>query len=996
MPARSSNKRSSSNNSSSIKKLEEYEKQKAAAKAAGDTVAEKKFDKAIASINERLESSIKNTREFDDSLRSLGATIGKDSKLFEAFNTHADSVKATLGSIAHEYKNIGSNTALKRQVDNAVTSYKKFNETLAVSEKKLIKQQITTSQYNESIIDAYESLEEFIDRIDQSTEAGQNLAKTLTLEKDRLEAYAKAAEKSKNALQGINFVTDKLNTTGIPAMGEFGTVIEKAMEGGKGLTLAMAALGFAAGKAAYDLGLVGDKLGTIAGYDAKIAVVQARIDTFNKKFDLGLTSAGKRNYVAESAAIDFGAQMATMGLQFEAASKTALFGTGLGSLQYGASQLQIAGINAENIATAMKDVSSVMGSNVSAKFGADVAILAARTGLSSENVASISEYFQRASNYSAETSLNMVEGLRTMAKQANINLGTLMEDVAEASKNALSYQIKSGPALAKAAAFANTIGVKFTDIAEAGKNMVLNYKDSIKAEMSLSAMLGRRVDLSQVRALFAAGRTEDALGALKAQGLNPANMNMFQQAQLQQALGGMDLNSLQKIATRNGRQVGPLGEESVGKGNKKFVETKVAAESAAAIGSAVASAMADLAKAEKLQGEQEKNRQIAIAGNVDGIKKDMLELIRLNKQKEIASSGIGYGLATGGAFALLTALLTRGKGIGGLFKAASAGAGGGGLNSMLTNTANTAAATEARMGRYIMSNKGNMLHEFLPSGKVNPNFTMAKNLGSNPIQQYNQGRYIMSNKGKVINEFLPSGKVNPNFDMAKNLGKNPILGGPSATAAESSVASNVLNATAKTATLGSKISQNLTSSIKGAGGALAVLTAALDYKNRKDAGQTTTQAAVGAAGTTTGGLVGAAVGQALIPIPVVGALIGGFVGSWIGGGVADEITGANEKTVEANEGTQEAMTTVEMTNKDIYDEINKGNLLDSNEYQVELTQKMIEILGLQTEYLNDIAESNRDFTSVNLDGSKVLNILNSRTNKAYGVTRLVAINRNVK
>ena len=145
-----------------------------------------------------------------------------------------------------------------------------------------------------------------------------------------------------------------------------------------------------------------------------------------------------------------------MGIQFQAASKTALFGDKLGGVGYGAAQLQMAGISAETIATAMQDMASVMGSNVSGEFGADMALLAARTGQTSEGIASITDAFMRTGNVSAETALNMQEGLRAMADQAGINLGALMEDVAAASKDALSYQLKSPQALAKAATSSNT------------------------------------------------------------------------------------------------------------------------------------------------------------------------------------------------------------------------------------------------------------------------------------------------------------------------------------------------------------------------------------------------------------------------------------------------------------------------------------------------------------------------------------------------------------
>ena len=48
---------------------------------------------------------------------------------------------------------------------------------------------------------------------------------------------------------------------------------------------------------------------------------------------------------------------------------------------------------------------------------------------------------------------------------------------------------------------------------------------------------------------------------------------------------------------------------------------------------------------------------------------------------------------------------------------------------------------------------------------------------------------------------------------------------------------------------------------------------------------------------------------------------------------------------------------------------------------------MLEILGLQAEYLEVIATDADDDMTINMDGKKVLSILNSRNNKSYGVTR---------
>jgi len=925
----------------------------------------KEYEAALDRINKILskqtvlqEAALTNMTEMSDSVKSLGQYIGKNNKLFETMNTLTDGMNTSLDSVSQmlRVKVLSGATKFKKEVFKTAEAYKSLGNVIAVNTKKLAKQQITTSQYNESIIDSFEDLEEQIDRVTASMEslsgkareAAQDTLKILNQSKNALEAAAKAAERSKNNLEGMGFALNQMSSSGIPAMNELSGVITKAAEGGAGLTLAFAALGAALGKAAYDLGFIGDKIGTLAKYDQQIGDLTTKIDIFNDKLRLGMVGPGGKNFVAAEAINNFNNQIANMAMEFQAASKTALFGNQLGGVGYGAAQLQMAGISAETIASSMKDVASVMGSNVSAKFGADIAILAARTGQSSENIASISDTFMRLDGVSKETAINMQEGMRAMATQANINLGALMEDVAEASKNALSYQIKSGPALAKAAAFANSIGVKFTSIAEAGKNMVLNYKDSIKAEMSLSAMLGRRVDLSQVRALFAAGRTEDAVRALKTQGLNPANMNMFQQQQLSQALGGANLDDLQKIATRTGR-TGQLGKGDVGTQNQVFLSAKSSAESAKAVASAVQAAMTAIQNRE-LENQYNKAKNQALIDNTDGIADLTNQLKRKELEKSIMSSGTVYALAG----AAVMALLTRGKGLGGLMKGAPAATGG---ISTMTGGANSG----------LRMVKGGLVHNA-------------------------QGKFVSRAQADAF-------KASQGWVQAKS-GVYYKPGSPQANAIMAA-RGGMTGGVAPTTGFKTNFTSGARGSFRGGAGMLSLITSAYDYKQRKDAGQTTLQAGAGA---VTGGIgsiaFGAAGGAAAMAagaaagsvIPVVGTIIGGMLGYYLGSSLADNMTGANEQVVDAQELTSE---TVEMSNAEIAQEIRKGNLLDPMEYTVALQERMVEIMGLQAEYLNNIAESNTVF-SVNMDSKKVLSLLNSRSNKTYGVTRVTQVNRTVK
>jgi hypothetical protein len=592
-----------------------------------------------------LKDSITDADEFASSLRSLGAQVGKDNKLFEAMNTHIDSVATTLNSVGQIVAELGDDQQnLKKQVIGATDAYKNLNNNITVAGKKMMQQKMTQSEYNQLIKDSYENFDEVISKIDQSTEAGKDLYKMMLASKNEMESFYKAAQKSEKVIEGLNTGLDQISSSGVPGVSELSNVIKSASQGGKALGLSIFALGAALGALAYNLGFVGDKVGDIAGFDKEIAKTTGSIDVLEKQLAAG--AFGGRNFVVEKAMAQFSASMRQAAASFQAASKTALFGNAIGGVGYGAAQLQMAGIGADKVASGMTAAADATGRMPTAKMGADMAIMAARTGQSEESIASINEAFMRMDGMSETTALNMQEGLRSMAKQANINLGGLMTEMAESSKEMLGYQIKSGSALARQVTFARSMGVSFQDIAKAGQSMVLNYKDSIKSEMQLSAMLGKNVDLSEVRAKFASGDTEGALKSLQAQGLDPAKMDMFQQQMLQQATG-MDLNTLSKINKNTGRTAN-LGEGNATAGNKSFLNRTVSAQATLEATNAMISSDTAI-QMSKLDTEEQIQLQNAIKNNTGGIK-DLKNT--LSQQEALKDATIGlktaiYGLITG-------------------------------------------------------------------------------------------------------------------------------------------------------------------------------------------------------------------------------------------------------------------------------------------------------------------------------------------------------------
>jgi hypothetical protein len=443
-----------------------------------------------------------------------------------------------------------------------------------------------------------------------------------------MKSVEKAYDKTAKKAGLLNSALDQMGSSGVPLMRELSDVLQNVGKSAEGTQLAMTALGAAIGglsmkyfgaeldagtKALNDaaqnqidgerevlklankrkfitqtadletrqnnINTYGElnKLEQKKGFISKqigLEVSQNSIDTANEVNRLTIEAA----HSSQRAAIQFSAQLKTGAAEFNASAKTALYGKGIGSIGYGAAQMQLAGVGAENVAASLKEATKALGAKVTSEVAADMAVLEKRTGASAEGIASMVSFYKRLDGASDATALNMAEGMRAMADSANIDLGGYMEEVAQASKEALGYQIKSGPALQKQVAYAQQLGVSFGDIAKAGKSMVLNYKDSIKKEMELSAMLGRNVNLSEARALFSQGKTDEALKSIKAQGLDPKAMNMFQQEALSQALGGLDLDALQKIATGSATDVSAQ-KGNVKAGNKGFLSATQSAQS---------------------------------------------------------------------------------------------------------------------------------------------------------------------------------------------------------------------------------------------------------------------------------------------------------------------------------------------------------------------------------------------------------------------------------
>ena len=555
------------------------------------------YNKTVEDFKDELNSSVNNSKELDDSLASIGNIIGKNSALYDQHLSRINNIKGVTNSISRVLQdNQKLNTEDRKKVQDVVDAYKNQEVAILGIQKEYARGNIDKEQAARMIQQEAEAFENVASKIDKSSAAGKELVDVIKLMNKESQSFALSAKKTQEEFQTLDNVMGSFG--GIPPMNELNKLIKTNVNDTLALKAAFFALGAAIASAAFEYFGADFQTGRQIEFDAKIRgieteknLIQSSIATNQNLTKLpiediqvgsgtqieGIDKLKGRNFLQEGididlaeinntfeketlpklqqeakyagakAGIQFSDSFQQGAAQFKAAAKTARFGEQLGATGFNRGELQLAGIDPSQISDAMSQLAAQTGKVPTAKLATEMALIAKRTGQSSESVASLAEYFQRTDNLSADAAVNMVEGMRAMAAASNLDLGNLMQGVAESSKDALSYQIKSAEALTKQVAAAQSIGVNFNKLASAGKNMVLNYKDSIKAEMQLSSMLGRSVNLSEIRTKAMSGDYEGMMNALKAQGLNPEDMNMFQQEALQQALGGMDLESIQKI-----------------------------------------------------------------------------------------------------------------------------------------------------------------------------------------------------------------------------------------------------------------------------------------------------------------------------------------------------------------------------------------------------------------------------------------------------------------
>jgi hypothetical protein len=234
--------------------------------------------------------------------------------------------------------------------------------------------------------------------------------------------------------------------------------------------------------------------------------------------------------------------------------------------------LQAIGSSTQAVLDTVKNVGVSLGTGLSSqvKLATAASGLATQYMSSADDVLSMSNTFRLMDKSSAETGANMAAGVGAFAELNDMSPAQLFKQMSDAQQDIFKYSNFTTSQFAQQAVLLSKMNTSMTAMSKASDSMVLNYKDSIKAEMSLSAMLGKNVNLSEVRAKLMAGDMAGGASALKSAlgGVDINAMNAFQKQALTQATG-MDVNELMSLTqSKGGGTTGTITEKNAIKTGK--------------------------------------------------------------------------------------------------------------------------------------------------------------------------------------------------------------------------------------------------------------------------------------------------------------------------------------------------------------------------------------------------------------------------------------------
>lgn len=203
-------------------------------------------------------------------------------------------------------------------------------------------------------------------------------------------------------------------------------------------------------------------------------------------------------------------------------------------------QFHNVGVSIDGAYVSLKSLGTEMGGlhNITKDITITTALLSSQLGVSEENTAGMLRNLAVVSKSTMQSQKSMALFTADISQAAGVPLNMVMGDVAKMSGAAFSMMSKMPMAIIKSAVEARRLNTTINDIARASES-ILDFQNSVNAEMEASVLVGRAINLQRARELAYHGKIVESTREILdiAKRIDFQNLDFFQMQAFARATG---------------------------------------------------------------------------------------------------------------------------------------------------------------------------------------------------------------------------------------------------------------------------------------------------------------------------------------------------------------------------------------------------------------------------------------------------------------------------
>ena len=211
------------------------------------------------------------------------------------------------------------------------------------------------------------------------------------------------------------------------------------------------------------------------------------------------------------------------------------------------------GLSAAEAQTATSEIANNFGLSVSesSELAVNARNIKTATGATLTDSAKLLGIFKETQNLTAQQAENLLISTTELAAANNVAPDKVLADVAQNAEFFAKFAEDGGENILRAAVQAKKLGLELTDIEKITSGL-LDFQNSLNAEIEASVLLGRNINLQKARELALANDVEGATAAVVEQLGSAEEFNKLNAIQRQKLadLAGLEVSALSKIVNK--------------------------------------------------------------------------------------------------------------------------------------------------------------------------------------------------------------------------------------------------------------------------------------------------------------------------------------------------------------------------------------------------------------------------------------------------------------